>query len=243
MAAGSRRLLALALILGALLAPGAVRGDGPDDALAAARHRMVEQIRARGVTDTAVLAALDAVPRHLFVPEAERNKSYQDCPLPIGDGQTISQPYMVALMTSLLELRPGARVLEIGTGSGYQAAVLSRVAAEVYTMEIRKPLAERARRTLADLGFRNVHLRVGDGFQGWPDEAPFDGIIVTAAPPSVPDPLLRQLKVGGRLVIPVGSRTSLQSLLVLTRRPDGGFDRSNVMPVFFVPMTGEAQRR
>ncbi len=243
MAAGSRRLLALALILGALLAPGAVRGDGPDDALVAARHRMVEQIRARGVTDTAVLAALDAVPRHLFVPEAERNKSYQDCPLPIGDGQTISQPYMVALMTSLLELRPGARVLEIGTGSGYQAAVLSRVAAEVYTMEIRKPLAERARHTLANLGFRNVHLRVGDGFQGWPDEAPFDGIIVTAAPPSVPDPLLRQLKTGGRLVIPVGSRTSLQSLLVLTRRPDGGFDRSNVMPVFFVPMTGEAQRR
>ncbi len=241
--ARGRRLLALALVLTALLAPGAARGEGPDDAFAAARHRMVEKIRSRGVTDTAVLAALDAVPRHLFVPEAEREKAYQDCPLPIGDGQTISQPYMVALMTSLLELRPGARVLEIGTGSGYQAAVLSRVAAEVYTMEIRKPLAERARRTLADLGYRNVHVRVGDGFQGLPDEAPFDGIIVTAAPPSVPDPLLRQLKVGGRLVIPVGSRTSLQSLLVLTKRPDGGFDRSNVMPVFFVPMTGEAQRR
>ncbi|HET9212914.1 MAG TPA: protein-L-isoaspartate(D-aspartate) O-methyltransferase, partial [Thermoanaerobaculia bacterium] len=158
-------------------------------------------------------------------------------------GQTISQPYMVALMTSLLELRPGERVLEIGTGSGYQAAVLSRVAAEVYTIEIRQPLADRARHTLADLGYRNIHLRTGDGFQGWPDAAPFDGIIVTAAPPSVPDPLLRQLKTGGRLVIPVGDRNSLQSLQVLTKRPDGGFDRSNVMPVYFVPMTGEAQQR
>jgi protein-L-isoaspartate(D-aspartate) O-methyltransferase len=243
MAVARRRLLPLALTLGALLAPGAVRCDGPDDALAAARHRMVERIRTRGVTDAAVLAALDTVPRHLFVPQPERPKAYEDRPLPIGDGQTISQPYMVALMTSLLELRPGERVLEIGTGSGYQAAILSRVAAEVYTMEIRRPLAERARRTLADLGYRNVHLRVGDGFQGWPDAAPFDAIIVTAAPPSVPDPLLRQLKVGGRLVIPVGDRNALQSLLVLTKRPDGGFDRSNVMPVFFVPMTGEAQRR
>jgi protein-L-isoaspartate(D-aspartate) O-methyltransferase len=238
-----RRLLALALILGALLAPGAARCDGPEDALAAARHQMIERIRARGVTDTAVLAALEAVPRHLFVSAEQRAKAYDDRPLPIGDGQTISQPYMVALMTSLLELRPGERVLEVGTGSGYQAAVLSRVAAEVYTIEIRKPLAERARRTLTDLGYRNIHLRVGDGFQGWPDAAPFDAIIVTAAPPSVPDPLLRQLKTGGRLVIPVGSRSSLQSLLVLTKRPDGGFDRSNVMPVFFVPMTGEAQRR
>src|SRR4051794_12229915 len=138
MAAVSRRLLALALILGALLAPGAARGQGTDAALAAARHRMVERIRGRGVTDTAVLAALEAVPRHLFVPAADRAKAYDDRPLPIGDGQTISQPYMVALMTSLLELRPGERVLEVGTGSGYQAAVLSRVAAEVYTIEIRK---------------------------------------------------------------------------------------------------------
>jgi protein-L-isoaspartate(D-aspartate) O-methyltransferase len=243
MGAARRRLLAFALILGALLTAGAARSEGPDDPFAAARHRMVEQIRARGVTDTAVLAALAAVPRHLFVPEAQRAKAYADSPLPIGAGQTISQPYMVALMTSLLELRPGERVLEIGTGSGYQAAVLSRVAAEVYSIEIRQPLADRARRTLADLGCRNVHLRVGDGFQGWPEEAPFDGIIVTAAPPSIPDPLLRQLKVGGRLVIPVGSQGSLQSLQVLIKRPDGGFDRSNVMPVFFVPMTGEAQRR
>jgi protein-L-isoaspartate(D-aspartate) O-methyltransferase len=239
----ARRLLALLLTLGALLSAGAVWSEGPEDPFAAARHKMVERIRARGVTDAAVLAALGSVPRHLFVPPTERVRAYEDRPLPIGDGQTISQPYMVALMTSLLELRPGERVLEIGTGSGYQAAILSRVAAEVYTMEIRQPLAERARRTLADLGYRNIHVRTGDGFQGWPDAAPFDGIIVTAAPPSVPDPLLRQLKTGGRLVIPVGDRNALQSLLVLTKRPDGGFDRSNVMPVFFVPMTGEAQQR
>jgi len=243
MSTADRRLLALALALVALLSAGIARPQGPDDAFVAARHRMVERIRSRGVTDAAVLAALEAAPRHLFVPPQERPKAYEDRPLPIGDGQTISQPYMVALMTSLLALRPGERVLEIGTGSGYQAAILSHVAAEVYTIEIRKPLAERARRTLCNLGYRNVHVRTGDGFQGWPDAAPFDGIIVTAAPPSVPDPLLRQLKTGGRLVIPVGDRNSLQSLLVLTKRPDGGFDRANVMPVFFVPMTGEAQQR
>ncbi|HTG35375.1 MAG TPA: protein-L-isoaspartate(D-aspartate) O-methyltransferase [Thermoanaerobaculia bacterium] len=217
--------------------------QAPDDDTAPARHRMVEQIRVRGVTDVGVLAALEAVPRHLFVPADERGKAYADHPLPIGGGQTISQPYMVALMTSLLDLRPGARVLEIGTGSGYQAAILSRVAGEVYTIEILKPLAERARRTLTDLGCRNVHVRTGDGFQGWPNAAPFDGIIVTAAPPSIPDPLLEQLKVGGRLVIPVGDRDALQNLQVLTKRADGGFDRSSVMPVRFVPMTGEAQRR
>jgi protein-L-isoaspartate(D-aspartate) O-methyltransferase len=242
-AAASRRLLALGLALAAALAGPAAWSQAADDGLAAARHEMTEQIRARGVTDAAVLAAMEAVPRHLFVPPGERGKAYADHPLPIGDGQTISQPYMVALMTSLLELRPGERVLEIGTGSGYQAAVLSRVAGEVYTMEILKPLAERARHTLTELGCRNVHFRTGDGYQGWPDAAPFDGIVVTAAPPSIPDPLLRQLRVGGRLVIPVGNRDALQNLVVLTKRADGGFDRSSVMPVRFVPMTGEAQRR
>jgi len=209
---------------------------------AGVRQKMVaEQIRARGVTDPAVLAAVAAVPRHLFVPGGERGGAYDDRPLPIGSGQTISQPYIVALMTSLLEIRPGDRVLEVGTGSGYQAAVLSRLAGEVYSVEILKPLAERARRTLAGLGYRNVHLRVGDGYEGWPDAAPFDGIIVTAAPAQIPKPLLRQLKVGGKLVIPVGG--TFQDLVVLTRRQDGGFDRSNVLPVRFVPMTGEAQRR
>ena len=134
-------------------------------------------------------------------------------------------------------------MLEVGTGSGFQAAVLSRVAGEVYTIEILKPLAERARRTLAELGYRNVHVRAGDGFQGWPEAAPFDGIIVTAAPPSVPEPLLRQLKVGGKLVIPVGNRDALQNLLVFTKRADGSFDRASVLPVRFVPMTGQAQKK
>jgi protein-L-isoaspartate(D-aspartate) O-methyltransferase len=239
-----RRLLVLLLALWTL-APAAVRPvRAEDDDLADARRRMVEeQIRARGVSDPAVLAALGSVPRHLFIPEDERAGAYADRPLPIGSGQTISQPYIVALMTSLLELKPGARVLEVGTGSGFQAAVLSRIAGEVYTIEILKPLAERARHTLADLGYRNVHVREGDGFQGWPEAAPFDGIIVTAAPPSVPEPLLRQLKVGGKLVIPVGNRDALQNLLVLTKRADGSFDRASVLPVRFVPMTGQAQKK
>jgi protein-L-isoaspartate(D-aspartate) O-methyltransferase len=240
----TRRLLLFLLLLGTALAAGPPTfATNQDDELAGVRRRMAEQIRDRGVTDPAVLAAIETVPRHLFVPADERAKAYADQPLPIGSGQTISQPYIVALMTSLLELKPGARVLEVGTGSGYQAAVLSGLSGEVYTIEILKPLAERARRTLADLGYRNIHLRVGDGFQGWPEEAPFDGIVVTAAPPSVPDPLLRQLKVGARLVIPVGDRNALQSLLVFTRRADGGFDRASVLPVRFVPMTGEAQQR
>jgi protein-L-isoaspartate(D-aspartate) O-methyltransferase len=213
------------------------------DDLGVARREMVAQLRSRDVTDPAVLAALEAVPRHLFVPAAERDQAYADHALPIGAGQTISQPYMVALMTSRLGLKPGSRVLEIGTGSGYQAAVLSRLAGEVFSIEILKPLAAQARRTLAGLGYRNIHLRAGDGYQGWPEAAPFDGIIVTAAPPSVPAPLLQQLKVGGRLVIPVGHRDAIQNLLVLTRRADGGFDRTSVLPVRFVPMTGEAQRR
>ena len=232
-----RRLLAVLLLAALTLAAA-------DDDFADARRRMVEeQIRARGIEDPAVLAALETVPRHLFVPADQRAQAYADHPLPIGAGQTISQPYMVALMTSLLGLKPGSKVLEVGTGSGFQAAVLSRIAGEVYTIEILKPLAERARHTLADLGYRNVHVRAGDGFQGWPEEAPFDAIIVTAAAPIVPDPLLRQLKRGGKLVIPVGNRDTLQNLLVYTRRADGSFDHASVLPVRFVPMTGEAQKK
>jgi protein-L-isoaspartate(D-aspartate) O-methyltransferase len=244
-ATSRRRFLALlpVLIMGLIVVPALGSSQGSnEEQCTAARHLMVEQIRSRGVSDPAVLAALEAVPRHRFVAADRQGEAYADHPLPIGDGQTISQPYMVALMTSLLELRPGARVLEIGTGSGYQAAVLSQVAEEVYTIEILTPLADRSRHLLADLGFRNVQVRTGDGFKGWPEAAPFDGILVTAAPPSIPEPLLRQLKVGSRLVIPVGVPGAIQNLLVLTKRPDGGFDRSNVMPVRFVPMTGEAQR-
>ncbi|MFY9823757.1 MAG: protein-L-isoaspartate(D-aspartate) O-methyltransferase [Thermoanaerobaculia bacterium] len=230
--------LALATLAGVLSAPA----DPREDALAVARQRMVdEQIQSRGVTDPQVLAAMRAVPRHLFVPTGERLAAYEDHPLAIGSGQTISQPYMVALMTSLLGVHPGQRVLEVGTGSGYQAAVLSHLVREVYSIEIRAPLGRRARSTLAALGYHNIQLRIGDGYQGWPSAAPFDAIVVTAAPPRIPDPLLAQLKAGGRMVIPVG--TARQDLLVLTKRADGGFDTTTVMPVLFVPMTGEAQRK
>jgi protein-L-isoaspartate(D-aspartate) O-methyltransferase len=206
------------------------------------RNSMVdEQIERRGVTDARVLAAMRAVPRHLFVPESLRAESYDDRPLPIGEGQTISQPYIVALMTSLLEPRPGDRVLEIGTGSGYQAAVLARLVRDVYTIEILEPLARQAERALAEQGLRNVHVRVGDGYQGWPEEAPFDGIIVTAAAPDhPPKPLLDQLKVGGKMVIPVGR--FFQDLLVITKAADG-IEKRNVIPVRFVPMTGEVQKQ
>ncbi len=231
----------LALILTAMAAVSLVGGAAPDEAARQRRHEMVErQIKERGIKDRRVLAALAEVPRHLFVPDNLRGRAYEDSALPIGSGQTISQPYIVALMTELLELSPGDRVLEIGTGSGYQAAVLSRTAAEVYTIEILPPLAEQARRLLADRGYTNVTVRAGDGYQGWPEKAPFDAILVTAAPPSVPQPLLDQLAVGGRLVLPVG--TQLQDLLVYTRRRDGTFDQQKVLPVRFVPMTGEAQR-
>jgi protein-L-isoaspartate(D-aspartate) O-methyltransferase len=239
MTADRRAVLSGLLLLAAIVA-GMAAAPRSDD-FAVARRRMIEEIRAHDVSDPAVLAALDAVPRHLFVPESERRDAYENQALPIGAGQTISQPSIVALMTSLLGVKPGHRILEVGTGSGYQAAVLSRLGAEVYSIEIVKPLGDRARRTLTELGYRKVHLRIGDGYKGWPDAAPFDGIIVTAAPPRIPDPLLQQLKTGGKLVIPVGD--AYQDLMVLTKRRDGGFDRRNVLPVLFVPMTGEVQRR
>ena len=197
------------------------------------------QIRARGLTGDRLLAAMEEVPRHLFVPEAERAHAYADHPLPIGDGQTISQPYIAALMTSLLDLTPRSRVLEIGTGSGYQAAVLSRLAGQVYSVEIVPDLGERARCTLTRLGYANVSVRIGDGYLGWPEAAPFDAIILTAAPAAVPPPLLAQLKPGGHMVVPVGDLD--QELLLITKRADGSLQQEKLLPVRFVPMTGQAR--
>jgi protein-L-isoaspartate(D-aspartate) O-methyltransferase len=211
------------------------------DAYAVQRDAMVErQIRERGVTDPLVLQAMRAVPRHLFVPEEIRGYAYYDQPLPIGYEQTISQPFIVALMTELAGLEGWESVLEIGTGSGYQAAVLGEIVATVYTIEIVEPLADRARATLEGLGYENVHVKYGDGYRGWPEHAPFDAVIVTAAPEEVPEPLLEQLAVGGRLVIPVGG--AYQELVQITKTEDGAIARE-IIPVRFVPMTGEAQER
>ena len=207
--------------------------------LAAEREAMVEtQIVERGVRDARVLAAVRAVPRHEFVPAELQGNAYEDRPLPIGFEQTISQPYIVAFMTEQLALQPTQRVLEIGTGSGYQAAVLAKLVAEVFTVEIVEPLANRATADLARLGFKNVQVRAGDGYQGWPDAAPFDAIIVTCAPDHVPEPLVRQLKDGGRMVIPVGE-FGAQQLCVLEKR-GGKIEQRAVLPVRFVPMTGKA---
>jgi len=216
----------------ACAAPGGGRqgAAGPD----AARVRMVdEQIAGRGITDPAVLQAMRTVPRHEFVPPQARADAYADWPLPIGHGQTISQPYVVALMTQLAAVKPGDRVLEIGTGSGYQAAILSALGAEVYTIEIVEPLARGAEAVLRRLGYGRVHVRHGDGSRGWPEAAPFDAVVVTAAPPEVPAALVAQLAPGGRLVIPVGEEE--QELRVLVRTPSGIETRPSI-PVRFVPM-------
>ncbi len=200
---------------------------------------MVEtQIRRRGVTDRDVLAALERVPRHEFVPEQYRDQAYGDHPLPIGYGQTISQPYIVALMTELLQLKNTDRVLEIGTGSGYQAAILAEIVAEVYTVEIIEALAIEARERLKRLGYHNVHVRHGDGYYGWEEHAPYDAIIVTAAPDHIPQPLVQQLKDGARMVIPVGPPGSHQTLWLVTKEK-GTITKRSVTGVLFVPLTGE----
>jgi len=212
-----------------------------EDVYAEKRERMVKtQIEARGVRDKLVLDAVRKVPRHLFVSESLKDQAYSDGPLPIGEGQTISQPYIVALMTELLNLKGGEKVLEIGTGSGYQAAILAEIAKEVYSIEIICSLAEMSEKRLEEMGYENITVRCADGYQGWKENAPFDGVIVTAAPDHIPQPLVDQLKVGGRLVIPVGD--IFQELIVVTKT-ETGIKRINVIPVRFVPMTGEAEKR
>ncbi len=212
-----------------------VRDDVAAD-YANARKRMVQtQIRAMGVRDEKVLAAMSKVPRHLFVPEAYRPLAYADGPLPIGQGQTISQPYIVAFMTEALGLSPSDRVLEVGTGSGYQAAVLAELVREVYSIEIIPELGNSAGKRLEKLGYRNVAVRIGDGYLGWPEKAPFDAIIVTAAAGRIPEPLVAQLKDGGTLCIPVGPAGSVQSLIRITKRGDRT-EREDLLPVRFVPL-------
>lgn len=240
-----RILTCLLLGLAGLLT--ACRGATPpkpmDDVFAAERDAMVrEQLAARGrdIRHQGVLHAMGKVPRHRFVPESQQREAYADHPLPIGHGQTISQPYIVAFMTEQLDPQPLDRVLEVGTGSGYQAAVLAELVAEVYTIEIVEPLARSAEATLQELNYTNVHVRAGDGYQGWPEAQPFDAVIVTCAPDHVPQPLIDQLKEGGRLIIPVGELYGQQ--LVLLQKQGASVRRQAVLPVRFVPMTGKAEQ-
>lgn len=233
---------------------GAGRGDASDRVREWIRPRseerrgerleMVgEQIRARGVTNGAVLAAMSDVPRHWFVPESVRESAYADRPLPIGEGQTISQPYIVALMTAALKLTNESRVLEIGTGSGYQAAVLAEITPHVYTIEIVEPLGRRAMQTFKDRGYDTIAAKVGDGYQGWTEKGPFDAIIVTCAPDHVPGQLVEQLKVGGRICIPVGEEGGVQWLRLLTKKDNGELESRDLEAVRFVPMTGAAEEK
>jgi protein-L-isoaspartate(D-aspartate) O-methyltransferase len=214
-------------------------GAPAGDATASARSRMVdEQLRTRGIKDEAVLRAMAKVPRHRFVPDSQVASAYGDHPLPIGKGQTISQPYIVAYMSEAAGISPGERVLEIGTGSGYQAAILGELAKEVYSIEIIPELADRARATLADLGYRNVNVKAGNGYEGWAEHAPYDAIVVTAAPEEVPQALVEQLAVNGRMVVPVGA--GYQEMVILTKTSSGVVEKRTI-PVRFVPMTGKPQ--
>ena len=233
---------ALLMLNSSCARPPASSPAGGTDPTAAERKRMVEtqlMPAERGITNQRVLHAMLEIPRHEFVPDDVRKTAYEDGPLPIGHQQTISQPYIVALMTQALDPQPEHRVLEIGTGSGYQAAVLARLAGEVFTIEIVEPLARRAEETLKRQGLTNVHVRHGDGYQGWKEAAPFDSIIVTCAPDDVPEPLTQQLKEGGRMVIPVGEEGDQQ--LVLIEKKGGKLHRTGLLRVRFVPMTGKAR--
>jgi protein-L-isoaspartate(D-aspartate) O-methyltransferase len=205
------------------------------------RNEMVKrQIVARGVKDTLVISAMKTVPRHLFLPEDDEASAYKDEARPIGLGQTISQPYIVAFMTEELHVKPGDRVLEVGTGSGYQAAVLSQIVDTVYSIEIIEELANNAKKLISDLDYNNVVIKHGDGYLGWPEKAPFDAIIVTAAPQTIPPPLLEQLKTGGRMILPVGKY--VQELVVVSKN-ESGHTMDSVLPVRFVPMTGKVQEK
>jgi protein-L-isoaspartate(D-aspartate) O-methyltransferase len=231
-------------------AAGAAQGH---DAFEPQRKRMVEEIAeltretrletGRASLSERVIQAMAKVPRHEFVPAPEQRNAYANRPLPIGMGQTISQPFIVALMTDLMEVLPGDRVLEVGTGSGYQAALLAELAGTVYTIEIVEPLAREAAERLKRLGYGNVVTRTGDGYRGWPEHAPFDAIMVTAAPREVPQPLIDQLKPGGRLVVPVGGQAAGQSLLLIEKKPDGRITRRNILAVRFVPLTDKSGRQ
>jgi protein-L-isoaspartate(D-aspartate) O-methyltransferase len=224
-----------------LLIPLALSSEDPS--LVEARRRMVERdLKGRDIKDAKVLEIMGRVPRHLFVEPSLKSKAYADHPLPIGEGQTISQPYIVALMTQILQIQPGERVLEIGTGSGYQAAVLAELTDQVYTIEIRETLTREAAQRLKELGYDKVRVKYGDGYFGWEEAAPFDAIIVTCAANHIPPPLIKQLKEGGRLVIPLGSTTYFQTLTLLTKKM-GKTDIQHLLGVAFVPMTGEAQNK
>jgi len=231
------------LLLVALAATGCHKKTISTSEFAAERQKMVEeQLKPRGIHDERVLAAMAKVPREAFVPENLRAQSYADSALPIGHDQTISQPFIVAYMTEQLRLQPSDRVLEIGTGSGYHAAVLAELAKEVYTVEIVEPLAKDASARLARLDYNNAHVKIGDGYQGWPEVAPFDAIIVTCAPDKVPEPLAQQLKEGGRMIIPVGSGMMDQQLYLL-EKTNGELAQRAILPVRFVPMAGEAAKK
>jgi protein-L-isoaspartate(D-aspartate) O-methyltransferase len=240
--------LAAGILASLLVLASAAIAAADNDAYAARRRALLQEIE-RDVRDTAsylnrrqlderVMAAMAAVPRHEFVRPEDRDLAYENRPLPIGHGQTISQPYIVAIMSDLVEPGPGCRALEVGTGSGYQAAVLSKLCKEVYTIEIVEPLGRQARERLQRLGYDNVEIRIGDGYYGWEEHAPFDVIVVTAVSTHVPPPLIRQLRPGGHMVLPVGTRFTTQQLVLVHRRADGKVTTRQLLPVAFVPLTG-----
>lgn len=238
------RLIACAALVSCLAASGQdekARSKDADDPFATARARMVQRhLAERGIKNERVLEAFRTVPRHLFIPPESRRLAYEDDSIPIGKGQTITPTYDVAFMTEVLDPKPTDRVFEVGTGSGYQASILSRLVKDVYSVEIHKELGERAAKVIKSLGYDNIHTKVGDGYAGWPEHAPFDAIIVTCAPEKVPPPLFEQLKEGGKLVIPIGNRYN-QAVYLMEKR-NGELVGKKLKPTLFVPMTGRAQK-